>query len=154
MNRLKTYRRRLVQATDGMATVEAALVMSLLLMILLGVLEFGLLFMAKYAITDAAREGARYGVIYKTRNDGTGTRLPPISLSPSIGQTVTAILTGHLPPGSFGVQVVDNLGYQTGAPGEDLTVIVTYHNVWDLLGGFIPQMKNITLTSQHTMKCE
>jgi len=152
MNRIKTYRRRLVQATDGMATVEAAIVMSLLLMILLGTLEFGLLFSAKYAITDGAREGARYGVIYKTQTDGT--RLPPISLSPSIQQTVTGILTGHLPPGSFGVQVVNNLGYQTGKAGQDLTVIVTYHNVWDLLGGFIPQMQNITLTSQHTMKCE
>jgi len=153
MNRIKANRRRLVQATDGMATIEAALILSLLLMILLGTLEFGLLFTAKYAITDAAREGARYGVIYTTRSDGTG-RIPPISLSPSIEQKVTGILTGHLPPGSFQVQVVDNLGYQTGAAGKDLTVIVTYHNVWDLLGGFIPQMKNITVTSQHTMKCE
>ena len=152
MNRIKTYRRRLVQATDGAATVEAAIVMSLLLMILLGILEFGLLFTAKYALTDAAREGARYGVIYKTQADGT--RLPPISLSPSIEQTVTGILTNLLPPDSFEVQVVDNLGYQTGQAGQDLTVIVTYHNVWDLLGGFIPQMQNITLTSQHTMKCE
>jgi hypothetical protein len=152
MNRIKTNRRRLFQATDGMVTVEAALVMSLLLMILLGVLEFGLLFTAKYAITDAGREGARYGVIYKTQT--TGARIPPISLSPSIEQTVTSILTGHLPANSFHVQVVNNLGYQTGQAGTDLTVIVTYHNVWDLLGGFIPQMKNITLTSQHTMKCE
>jgi Flp pilus assembly protein TadG len=152
MNRIKTYRRRLVQATDGTASIEAALVMSLLLMILLGTLEFGLLFTAKYAITDAAREGARYGVTYRTQTDGT--RLPPISLSPSIQQTVTGILTNLLPAGSFQVQVVDNLGYQTGEAGKDLTVIVTYHNVWDLLGGLIPQMQNITLTSQHTMKCE
>jgi hypothetical protein len=153
MNRIKTNRRRLVQATDGAATVEAAIVMSLLLMILLGVLEFGLLFTAKYAINDAAREGARRGVIYTT-NPITGDRVPPISLSPSIEQTVTGILTNHLPPDSFEVQVVDNLGYQTGQAGQDLTVIVTYHNVWDLLGGFIPQLQNITLTSQHTMKCE
>jgi hypothetical protein len=152
MNRIKTYRRRLVQATAGAATIEAAIVMSLLLIIFLGVLEFGLLFSAKYSITDAAREGARYGVIYKTQSNGT--RLPPSNLSPSIEQTVTDILTNILPPGSFDVQVVDNLGYQTGKAGEDLTVIVTYQNVWDLLGGFIPQMKNITLSSQHTMKCE
>jgi hypothetical protein len=152
MNHIQTHRRRLVQATDGVATIEAAIVMSLLLMILLGVLEFGLLFSAKYALTDAAREGARYGVIYKTQSNGT--RLPPSILSPSIEQTVTDILTNILPPGSFDVQVVDNLGYQTGQVGQDLTVIVTYHNVWDLLGGFIPQMKNITLSSQHTMKCE
>jgi hypothetical protein len=152
MNRIKAYRRRLVQATEGAATIEAALVMSLLLLILLGTLEFGLLFTAKYAITDAAREGARYGVIYKAP-DGIH-RTPPNALIPSIEQTVTGILTNILPPDSFQVQVVDNLGYQTGEAGEDLTVIVTYHNVWDLLGGLIPQMQNITLTSQHTMKCE
>jgi hypothetical protein len=152
MNRIRTFRRRLVQATDGAATIEAAIVMSLLLMILLGVLEFGLLFSAKYALTDSAREGARYGVIYKTRADGT--RLPPSNLSPSIEATVTGILTKLLPSGSFNVRVVDNLGYQTGKAGEDLTVIVTYQNVWDFLGGLIPQMQHITLTSQHTMKCE
>ena len=151
MNRIRTYRRRLVQATDGAATVEAALIMGLLLMILLGTLEFGLLFSAKYAITNAAREGARYGVIYKAPD---GIRTPPNTLIPSIEQTVTGLLTNLLPTGSFEVHVVDNLGYQTGEAGQDLTVIVTYHNVWDFLGGLIPQMEDITLTSQHTMKCE
>ena len=90
--------------------------MGLLLMLFVGLLEFGLLFSAKYAMTDAAREGARYGVIYKTRADGT--RLPPISLSPSIEQTVTTYLTTLLPPGSFQVEVVNNLGYQTGQAGK------------------------------------
>ena len=152
MSYMKTSWGRRVQATEGAATIEAALVMGLLLTIMLGVLEFGLLFSAKYALTDAAREGARYGVIYKTQADGT--RTPPSALSPSIEQTVTSYLTNLLPPDSFQVQVVDNLGYQTGKAGEDLTVIVTYQNVWDFLGGFIPQLQNITLSSQHTMKCE
>jgi Flp pilus assembly protein TadG len=149
---MKTSWRRRVQSTEGAATVEAAVIMGLLLIILLGVLEFGLLFTAKYALTDAAREGARYGVIYKTRIDGS--RLPPMALSPSIQQTVSSYLDSHLPADSFAVQVVNNLGYQTGKAGEDLTVIVTYHNVWDFLGGFMPQLQNITLSSQHTMKCE
>jgi Flp pilus assembly protein TadG len=152
MNRKETCWRRRIQATEGAATIEAALIMGLLLMLFLGILEFGLLFSAKYAMTNAAREGARYGVIYKTRADGT--RLPPIALSPSIQQAVTSYLTNLLPPDSFQVQVVNNLGYQTGQAGTDLTVIVTYQNVWDFLGGFIPQMQNITLSSQHTMKCE
>jgi Flp pilus assembly protein TadG len=151
MSYIKTSWRRRVQATEGAATIEAAIIMSLLLMILLGVLEFGLLFSAKYAITNAAREGARYGVMYSAPG---GIRTPPISLSPSIEQTVTSYLTNVLPPDSFQVQVVDNLGYQTGEAGKDLTVIVTYNNVWNLLGGFIPQLQNITLSSQHTMKCE
>jgi hypothetical protein len=152
MSRMKTCWRRRVQATEGAATIEAALVMGLLLTLLLGMLEFGLLFTAKYAITNAAREGARYGVIYKTNT--AGTRLPPSNLSPSIVQTVTGYLTNLLPPGSFDVVVVDNLGYQTGKAGEDLTVQITYQNAWDFLGGFIPQMQNITLSAKHTMKCE
>jgi Flp pilus assembly protein TadG len=152
MSHIKTCWHRRVQATEGAATIEAALIMSLLLMLFLGIIEFGLLFSAKYAMTDAAREGARYGVIYKTRDDGT--RLPPSNLVPSIEATVTSYLNNRLPPDSFQVQVVDNLGYQTGQAGKDLTVIVTYQNAWDLLGGFIPQLQNITLTAQHTMKCE
>jgi hypothetical protein len=152
MSYMKTCWRRRVQATEGAATVEAAIIMGILLMLFVGMLEFGLLFSAKYAMTNAAREGARYGVIYKTRADGT--RLPPIALSPSIQQTVTGILTNLLPPDSFQVEVVNNLGYQTGQAGQDLTVKITYQNVWDFLGGFIPQMQNITLSTQHTMKCE
>ncbi len=44
--------------------VEFALVLPLLLILVFGVLEFGLIMSAKGVITHASREGARLGVVY------------------------------------------------------------------------------------------
>src|SRR5438876_3797250 len=61
----------------GQALVEFALVLLPVLMILVGIVQFGLLFGANVTLTNAAREGARAGTIYlydrnhtKAWNDG------------------------------------------------------------------------------------
>jgi len=48
----------------GQALVEFALVLLPVLMILVGIVQFGLLFGANVTLTNAAREGARAGTIY------------------------------------------------------------------------------------------
>lgn len=48
----------------GQALVELALVLPLLLILLIGVIEFGRAWNAHQVITDAAREGARRAVIF------------------------------------------------------------------------------------------
>jgi Flp pilus assembly protein TadG len=136
----------------GVATVEFAVILSVLLLLVLGILEFGLVWYAKYAITNATREGARYGVIYHTRADGS--RLPPCELSPSIQQVVTDKLTNILPSGSYTVEVVNNLAYTTGTSGSDLIVRVNFTNPWDLLGGLIPPLSNMAFSAETIMKCE
>lgn len=47
----------------GQALVEMALVMTVLLTLILGAMEFGRIFNAYLVVTHAAREGARYGVV-------------------------------------------------------------------------------------------
>jgi Flp pilus assembly protein TadG len=47
----------------GQALVEMALVLPVLLLLLLGILEFGRAWYTKQVITDAAREGARLAVV-------------------------------------------------------------------------------------------
>lgn len=47
----------------GAAVVEFALVIPLLLLLLFGIIEFSLLFYNKHIITNASREGARYGIV-------------------------------------------------------------------------------------------
>lgn len=135
-----------------MATVEFAVILSVLLLLVLGILGFGLVWYAKDAITNATREGARYGVIYHTRADGS--RLPPSELSPSIQQVVTDKLTNILPPGSYQVEVVNNLPYSTDTSGSDFIVRVNFINLWDLLGGLLPPLKNMAFSAQTVMKCE
>lgn len=55
MNRLL----KLFSKGDGQSTVEFALILPVLLLILLGIIEFGWLFSSRIIITSAAREGAR-----------------------------------------------------------------------------------------------
>ena len=47
----------------GASAVEFALILPLLAVILFGVIEFGLLLFDKQVITNASREGARYGIV-------------------------------------------------------------------------------------------
>ena len=47
---------------DGQAIVEFAFVLPLLLIIVLGFIEFGILFFNKAMVTNASREGARVGI--------------------------------------------------------------------------------------------
>jgi Flp pilus assembly protein TadG len=52
-----------LKTQSGQSAVEFALVLPLLLILLLGILEFGLVLYDKAVITNAAREGARAGVV-------------------------------------------------------------------------------------------
>jgi Flp pilus assembly protein TadG len=47
----------------GQALAEFALVLPLLLLLIAGIIEFGRAWNIKQAVTDAAREGARYAVV-------------------------------------------------------------------------------------------
>ncbi|MHB8171481.1 MAG: TadE/TadG family type IV pilus assembly protein [Thermincolia bacterium] len=47
----------------GQSTVEMALVMPILILLLFGIMEFGRIFNAYLIVTTAAREGARAGVV-------------------------------------------------------------------------------------------
>lgn len=53
----------------GQGLVELAIILPLLLIILLGTIDFGRVFYAYVTITNASREGARYGSLYPTRID-------------------------------------------------------------------------------------
>lgn len=53
----------LASGERGQALVEMALVMTVLLILILGAMEFGRIFNAYLVVTHAAREGARYGVV-------------------------------------------------------------------------------------------
>lgn len=51
------------QEERGQATVELALVLPVLVLILFGIMEFGRLFSAYLVVTNAAREGARLAAV-------------------------------------------------------------------------------------------
>ncbi len=143
---------RFLRQSDGAALVEFAILCSVFLLIVLGILEFGLLWYTKQVITNATREGARYGIAWDTKADGT--RKAPKDFSPSIESVVNNYITGRIPSVNCTVTVENNTAYQTGTKGSDLIVRVACTNAYDLLGGFIPALRNITFNAQTVMKCE
>lgn len=115
------------QKERGAVAVEMAIVLPLLLLILIGIIEFGRVLNVQVSLTEAAREGARNAAIHYKDSSldvaGTAQRAAP-SLS-GLGMTVTdnasiclssptsnvtvttrlslPSLTGFLDGGSFGV---------------------------------------------------
>ena len=63
-------RKRRAQA--GTTVVEAAFVFPLMLLLLFGIGEFGIAFTQWNSLTNAAREGARMGVVFRSPCDDTG----------------------------------------------------------------------------------
>jgi Flp pilus assembly protein TadG len=57
---------KFIRKKQGQALVEMALILPLLILILMGTMEFGRIFHSYLLITNASREGARAGIISGT----------------------------------------------------------------------------------------
>jgi Flp pilus assembly protein TadG len=57
------------RSSRGMATVETVIVLPLLLMLLYGVIEMSLVFARWQALSNAAREGARTAIVFRSNCD-------------------------------------------------------------------------------------
>jgi Flp pilus assembly protein TadG len=142
---------------DGAAMVEFAIGSTVLIMFVLGIIEFGFLWYQKQVITNAAREAARYGVTYQTTT--TGTRLAPKNFTTpyTIKQVADNYCTGRIPPGSW-TATPSGAAYTAGngvdLKGVQLIVTVSCTNQMDLLSGMIPSLANITFSAKSIMNCE
>jgi Flp pilus assembly protein TadG len=164
MNPARRLRWTKLRKCDGAAMVEFAIGSSVLIMLLLGIIEFGLLWYQQQVITNAAREGARYGVTYQTTT--AGLRKAPKNMNPSIATVVNNYCTGRIAAGSWtvaplgGTAATANDGDELhtppppGSPPKTIIVKVTCANTMDLLSGFVPALANKTFTAQSTMNCE
>jgi Flp pilus assembly protein TadG len=63
MAALRSIARRSLRADSGAELVEFALTLPLLLLVVLGIIEFGFMFHEYEVVTNAAREGARIAVL-------------------------------------------------------------------------------------------
>ncbi len=62
---------RQIRGRDGQALAEFVLVIPILLLLVFGIVEFGLAFRTHQIVTNTAREGARIAVLPGTMNDQT-----------------------------------------------------------------------------------
>ena len=138
--------------TQGVAAVEYAILGTVLIFILGGIIDFGHSFYISQVVTNASREGARYGVTFQV--DPTATRIPPSSLSPSISNYVTTKYISQTLVASLNPTVsVSGAGYATGAKGQPVQVTVSATKNWFLLGSIIPGLPT-TISATSVMQCE
>lgn len=110
--------------SKGAAMIEFALVLPLLAILVFGIIEFGLIIYNKAMITNASREGARVGIVFRV--DSNGDYIPPddpavnslietrindylstylISFDPAAAKTISTLVTGTSPGGELKVTV-------------------------------------------------
>jgi Flp pilus assembly protein TadG len=124
----------------GASGVELALTLPLLLALLFGVVEFGLIIHTKGLITHASQEGARWGIIYSASPKTDG----------AIQTYVQDYLTGV---GLTGASVkVSGAG---SAAGEPLTVEVAYLYHFMVLPDFVTGLVGeVNLSAETVMRKE
>jgi len=103
----------LARCRRGQALVEFALVLPLLMLLILGIVEFGRAWNAKQILTDAAREGARLSVV------GDPTITDTSQVNPSIR---TIIALAGLDSSTVTISYPD--GFKTGT-GNVTSVMVS-----------------------------
>jgi hypothetical protein len=131
----------------GGSLIEFVLIAWVLFLVLFGIIEFGLIMFNQAVITNASREGARYGIV---------SRLPRYS-EPEIRTYVENEYASR--PITFGARV-----FQVDAPlpnaspsfGDDLTVDVTWNYDFLLLPNFSTRVLSnpLILRARTVMKYE
>jgi Flp pilus assembly protein TadG len=111
------------RSEHGAAAVEFALVMPILLLLVCGIIDFGLMINAKTVVANAAREGARNGAI--SRNETVIRQTVTNSLTGIVSGATTTVAckkaSGAACAGSFDTQVES---------GGLVIVTVTSHYSW------------------------
>lgn len=130
----------------GAAAIEFAIILPLLLMLLFGMIEFGIILYDKAMITNASREGARAGIVFVS-----GETLE--EFNKKISDAVDKYCNGHLITFGEG-STTPNIKAQTTKPvqGTNLTVIVSYRYDYLVLPNFVDDY--IILSAQTTMRME
>jgi Flp pilus assembly protein TadG len=131
------------QNERGAAAVEFALLLPVLLTILYGIIEFGMIMYGREVVTNASREGARAGIIQ-------------VSPKPTSGE-ITTIATNYLTgTGINPSQVTIAVTGAGGASPAMLTVTATYNYPW--LVPYIPTVLGLPsplpITMSTTMRNE
>ncbi len=140
----------------GQSAVEIALILPLLLILLFGIVVSGFMFYAYIQVSNAAREGARAGSLYRITQFDTGWTLPvtvqKAIYDPGTGESALGYLPINGSSFSASSDVVckirkESEGYVTSydcggvtdpQSGDRLYVQVTYRYTQPILSAFLP----------------
>lgn len=126
----------------GGAAVELALLLPLLVVLLFGIIDFGLGLYRQEVITNASREAARAGIMLAT----------PRPTVAEIENVVASYLTSA---GWDPTQATVTVAGAGGNSGDDLTVTVNFPYPFFLLSNLIPSLPDsMNLSANTVMKLE
>jgi Flp pilus assembly protein TadG len=126
----------------GQALVEFALILPVLLLLVLGIIEFGRAWNLSQIITDAAREGARQAVLHDLAitEDSVHRLIQNRLWAARVDTTVVAI--------TYSATTANGNWKNTGV---EQTVTVSFPYSWMFFG---PALRPITFVSSFTMRNE
>ncbi|HEX5823908.1 MAG TPA: TadE family protein [Candidatus Limnocylindrales bacterium] len=144
----------------GQSLVEFSLVLIPLLLIMLGIIQFGLIFNAQVTITNAAREGARAATVYRfdqghtkawndaARNDAAATAV--VASLGILSKVAPQFASGDV---TVAYSVPASVQDSDGRAGEQIKVSVTYHQdlVVPLIANLLPRDSNGRLAQGATV---
>lgn len=126
---------------EGASLVEFSLLAPLFVVLLFGLVEFGLAIYNKGVVTNASREGTRFGVVFTTPRKTTGE--------------ITAKVQEYLTKSGFTDTVTVNVTGAGGTSGNPLSVTVTYPYNFQVLPNFVCSLTGtINFTSNTVMLME
>ena len=125
--------------------VEFVLVAPILLLLIFGIIQFGILFNHYLTLTDAVRAGARQAAVSRTLADPVGSAESRVKSAAADLDTSEGVLDVTVDPYD------PTTGTHSWAQGGDVTVTATYPYSISLLGFVV---KSGRLTSQTTERVE
>ena len=136
---------RIIRSENGAAVVEFALILPLLLTLLFGSIEFGLLLFDKAILTNAAREGSRFGIV------SASPRKTPQEIESVVTNYTAANLITFGSPNVPQITVT----YTGQNFGDPLSVTVTYQYSFLIIDNLLPSLLgSINLTAESSMYYE
>lgn len=114
MSRTLSRNRRTLVRPRGQALVETALVMPLILLVLVGIMEFGRAWNIHQVVTDSARQGARKAAIWHESGNAVDSARAVVNRS---------LVAGSINPATA---TIDVQGNAPGAEEATVTVEVPY----------------------------
>lgn len=138
-------RRRSRRPERGTSVIEMAIVLPLLLTLMFAIGEFGIMFTQYQTLINAAREGARTGVLFR------GTTCAAATVKSQIATTVTSYMVGTgIPTGTL---TTTSSGECAGS-GTQLIVTSQVPYSFAALPGLAGLQSSITLSARSTMRNE
>jgi Flp pilus assembly protein TadG len=146
--------RRKAPNESGVAAIEFAIVLPILLILLFGIIEFSLLLYDKAMITNASREAARTGILFNAGVNVTDDAIDDVVQNYAAANLISFSEGDNPPVTSVSREDTNGDTIEFNA-GDTLTVTVTYDYDFLVFPSFVGGFSDLfTLTATTVMRFE